>query len=111
MPCEAEWVLALARCGSAAQEFARSASRIEDGMTANHGPLRCDQLDGSPTRWSRRSPRCSGYHSVPQRDASAGCTEMKLLDRILNDPDVPLDAEKVWSLLDGLANMAPDEIG
>jgi hypothetical protein len=28
---------------------------------------------------------------------------MQLLDRILNDPDVPLDARKVWSLLDELA--------
>lgn len=27
---------------------------------------------------------------------------MQLLDRILNDPDVPMDARKVWSLLDEL---------
>lgn len=52
---------------------------------------------------SRSAFRCA------RQEANVDLAEM--LDRILNDPAEPLDAEKVWSISEKLANNGRDEIG
>ena len=79
------------------------------------------QVDGAGRFWimasqidrpmaATQTTSVSGSSCDTQEEANA--QGLELLDRILNDPNEPLDAGKVWSILDRLTNgplNEPDE--
>jgi hypothetical protein len=50
-------------------------------------------------------------HEMRMTAMTEGEIDRKLveLDRLLNDPDVPMEAARVWSLLAELAHLAPQQ--
>jgi hypothetical protein len=63
------------------------------------------QIDHALAATGRTS--ASDRSDKPHEEANA--ESLALLDRILNDPNEPLDAERVWSILDRLANTSLNE--
>ncbi len=49
------------------------------------------------------------FGSNCDRQEEANAEYLELLDRILNDPSEPLDARRVWSILDRLSDRSSNE--